>query len=202
MKQETAMGNHGQRAGRTSRARIGDGAPKRRSGVLAPLRLLLAGALLVTTAGASDTGARVHPTRLSLPLVFEKNTGRYDPNVRFLTRIGGATVFLTGTEAVMVLPSKLRAERQAATGKGQEARGTGQQASGASVDSPAPSGGRGLGGGDAACGQSVIPASHTAVMFGAPPPPCPRPPEGAGVTAAVRSQPSALSPQPDATFSA
>ncbi len=58
-----------------------------------------------------------------LPLTFEKNTGRYDKRVKFLTRAGGATVFLTDTEAVMVLPSKPRGQRQEAGDQKQYTQG-------------------------------------------------------------------------------
>jgi len=39
-----------------------------------------------------------------LPLSFEANYGQTDPQVKFLTRGRGSTLFLTETEAVMVLP--------------------------------------------------------------------------------------------------
>jgi len=39
----------------------------------------------------------------SLPLVFEPNLGQTDARVRFLTRAGGMTAFLTDHESVMVL---------------------------------------------------------------------------------------------------
>lgn len=47
------------------------------------------------TAFAADFGA--------LPLAFEANTGQTDPQVLYLTRGQGMTVFLTATEAVMAL---------------------------------------------------------------------------------------------------
>ncbi|MBM3496876.1 MAG: hypothetical protein FJX72_21530, partial [Armatimonadetes bacterium] len=58
-----------------------------------------------------------------LPLTFERNTGRYDKRVKFLTRTGGTTVFLTANEMVMVLPGK-------ATGEGRGARSDRDLASG------------------------------------------------------------------------
>ncbi|MBM3495726.1 MAG: hypothetical protein FJX72_15590, partial [Armatimonadetes bacterium] len=54
-------------------------------------------------------------TRLGGPLAFEPNTGRYDKRVKFVTRTGRATVFITGSEAVILL-------RRQARGKGQAAR--------------------------------------------------------------------------------
>ncbi|MBM3496153.1 MAG: hypothetical protein FJX72_17810 [Armatimonadetes bacterium] len=52
-----------------------------------------------------------------LPLTFEKNTGRYDKRVQFLTRTGGATVFVTANEMVMVLPAKAREKLRAESGE-------------------------------------------------------------------------------------
>jgi hypothetical protein len=40
-----------------------------------------------------------------LPLAFEANTGQIDSRVKFLSRGRGHTLFLTATEAVMVLPA-------------------------------------------------------------------------------------------------
>src|SRR5271170_8037121 len=39
---------------------------------------------------------------IKLPLFFEANEGQTDPSVRFLTRSGGYTMFLTPTETVLV----------------------------------------------------------------------------------------------------
>ena len=47
-----------------------------------------------------------------LPLHFEPNVGQFDPQVRYVTRGAGHTVFLTDTEAVMVMS---RGEVQAET---------------------------------------------------------------------------------------
>src|SRR5688572_2506495 len=52
----------------------------------------------------------------SIPLSFEANQGQTDPSVRFLSRGRGSTLFLTPTEAVLVLRTRAR-------GKGLEARG-------------------------------------------------------------------------------
>src|SRR5438876_6279720 len=49
------------------------------------------------------TRARVSETYGKLPLYFEANQGQTDPQVRFLARGGGQTLFLTSTEAVLVL---------------------------------------------------------------------------------------------------
>src|SRR5207247_8230452 len=49
------------------------------------------------------TRARVNATYGRLPLYFEANQGQSDPQVRFLARGGGHTLFLTPTEAVLVL---------------------------------------------------------------------------------------------------
>jgi len=51
-----------------------------------------------------------------LPVTFERNTGRYDKRVKFVTRTRGATVFLTSAEMVMVMPGKAVGERQEAGG--------------------------------------------------------------------------------------
>ena len=49
------------------------------------------------------TRARVNATYGRLPLYFEANQGQTDPQVKFLARGGGQTLFLTPTEAVLVL---------------------------------------------------------------------------------------------------
>src|SRR5438876_7907036 len=49
------------------------------------------------------TRARLNATYGRLPLYFEANQGQSDPQVRFLARGGGHTLFLTPTEAVLVL---------------------------------------------------------------------------------------------------
>jgi len=55
------------------------------------------------------TKERVLMTRARLPLTFEANRGQTDARVKFLSRGSGYTLFLTSTEAVMVL-SKLEPE--------------------------------------------------------------------------------------------
>jgi cysteine synthase len=81
------------------------------------LRVLFGLALCAAFAARTAADARRTVTPYGrLPLTFEKNTGRYDKRVRFLTRTRGATIFLTANEMVMVLPGK-------ATGTGHDARG-------------------------------------------------------------------------------
>ena len=73
-------------------------------------------AILSSAGGASPVPAPRTPSAparqgtavrmMSLPLSFEANRGQFDPRVRFVTRSGGATTFLTDREAVMVLPGK------------------------------------------------------------------------------------------------
>ncbi|MGH9433911.1 MAG: hypothetical protein ACRD3T_20475, partial [Terriglobia bacterium] len=64
------------------------------------------------------TRARVIQTYGKLPLAFEANYGQTDPQVKFLARGGGYTLFLTGDEAVLSL-------WQAETGK-QKTEGRGK----------------------------------------------------------------------------
>src|SRR3990172_6192242 len=49
------------------------------------------------------TQARVNKSYGKLPLSFEVNEGQADKKVKFLSRAGGSTLFLTPTEAVFVL---------------------------------------------------------------------------------------------------
>ena len=49
--------------------------------------------------------ARVNKSYGKLPLSFEVNVGQTDKKVKFLSRAGGSTLFLTSTEAVLVLTS-------------------------------------------------------------------------------------------------
>src|SRR5207247_10143778 len=49
------------------------------------------------------TQTRVSETYRKLPLSFEANQGQTDPQVKFLARGAGQTLFLTSTEAVLVL---------------------------------------------------------------------------------------------------
>ena len=52
---------------------------------------------------AGTASLRLESHYAELPLAFEPNVGQTDPQVRFLTRSRGATVFFTDTETVMVL---------------------------------------------------------------------------------------------------
>src|SRR2546430_5556702 len=49
---------------------------------------------------------RLRQVPLSIPLSFEANRGQTDPSVRFLLRGRGSTLFLTPSEAVLVLKSR------------------------------------------------------------------------------------------------
>jgi hypothetical protein len=60
------------------------------------------------------------PDAGNLPLSFEANRGQTDPQVKYLARGRGYTLFLTGTEAVLVFknqPSAVSDQRSARTGK-------------------------------------------------------------------------------------
>ncbi len=50
-----------------------------------------------------EAAARARATFLNLPMTFEANRGQTDPQVRFLSRGNGYSVFLTGKEAVLAL---------------------------------------------------------------------------------------------------
>lgn len=52
---------------------------------------------------AAATEGRAREAYGKLGLSFEANHGQTDERVRFITRVGGATVFLTQTEAVFLL---------------------------------------------------------------------------------------------------
>src|SRR2546426_7601020 len=55
------------------------------------------------TAAVPEGKATVQEAYGKLPLVFEANLGQTDPQVKFLSRGPGHTLFLTPTEAVLVL---------------------------------------------------------------------------------------------------
>jgi len=59
----------------------------------------------VVTAPGQTTQARVSETYGKLPLSFEANQGQTDPQVKFLFRAHGYSLFLTPTEAVLALNS-------------------------------------------------------------------------------------------------
>src|SRR5205807_4578716 len=56
-------------------------------------------------AAATDTPRQPSAAYGRLSLAFEANRAQTDPQVKFLTRIGHHVVFLTSTEAVVVLTS-------------------------------------------------------------------------------------------------
>lgn len=66
---------------------------------------VLAGAVLQLGGanGALASSPEVTAQYAGLPMRFEPNVGQSDPRVRFLARGNGYTLFLTGTESVMVL---------------------------------------------------------------------------------------------------
>ena len=84
------------------------------------LRLLAAVPAIVLGAGqvgssqpGPPTAPAVQENYANLPLAFEPNAGQADPQVRFLTRSHGMTIFFTDNEAVMVLqkPEKTAPDR-------------------------------------------------------------------------------------------
>src|SRR5205085_10166064 len=60
-------------------------------------------ALEPVVATAQETAAQAREAFGKVSLTFEANEGQTDPQVNFLTRANGATVFLTPTEAVFAL---------------------------------------------------------------------------------------------------
>src|SRR5437867_5491725 len=62
---------------------------------------------------------RLRQVPLSIPLSFEANRGQTDPSVRFLLRGRGSTLFLTPSEAVLVLkkPSAVSNQRAVSSGR-------------------------------------------------------------------------------------
>ena len=71
----------------------------------------------ISTAKADPrTEARILNDYGKLPLSFEANHGQSDPRVRFLSRTGGYTLFLTGDEAVLELGGKKAGTRGAKIG--------------------------------------------------------------------------------------
>src|SRR5713226_7988792 len=82
-------------------------------------------ALALAGTAAAEVSTPVKPALLEtyskLPLSFEANDGQADPQVKFLSRGRGYTLFLTSTEAVMVLREGERARNVACgkAGKGQ-----------------------------------------------------------------------------------
>jgi len=68
-------------------------------------------AAVVNPSAASDpkAQARILDSYGKLPLTFEANHGQTDSRVKFLSRAGGYTLFLTGDEAVIALRGKAKA---------------------------------------------------------------------------------------------
>ncbi len=72
----------------------------------------------ITSAGADEAArARVSTTYGKLPLHFEANRGQADEQVRFLSRGGGYSLFLTATEAVVVMSRPVGKETAATTAR-------------------------------------------------------------------------------------
>ncbi|MDD5301825.1 MAG: SBBP repeat-containing protein [Elusimicrobia bacterium] len=64
----------------------------------------------------------------NLPLFFEKNHGQTDASVKFFTRAAGYSLYLTGTEAVMVMPRAKAAKTKAAVVVRMKLKGANAQA--------------------------------------------------------------------------
>jgi hypothetical protein len=58
------------------------------------------------------TRARISATYAALPLAFEKNQGQVDPQVKYLARGNGYTLFLTSSDAVISLYSRAHQAQQ------------------------------------------------------------------------------------------
>src|SRR5262245_51290535 len=59
---------------------------------------------LLTGSGLAAARVQINKAFANIPLSFEVNEGQTDERVRFLSRIGGLTLFLTSDEAVFRLP--------------------------------------------------------------------------------------------------
>ncbi|MCX6361537.1 MAG: SBBP repeat-containing protein [Armatimonadetes bacterium] len=64
---------------------------------------------LAATAGAAPPAVHRAPTAPNPPLTFERNTGRYPKEVRFVARGGGGALFLTSREMVLSLSNGRKA---------------------------------------------------------------------------------------------
>ena len=73
---------------------------------LATAQITAPGLHPISFSSATVRPTSVTATRFSLPLVFEPNRGQADPQVRYMARGAGYTLFLTDTEAVMAFPGK------------------------------------------------------------------------------------------------
>src|SRR5882724_4535782 len=67
--------------------------------------------------GAPPTSARVVENYGKLPLAFEANQGQTNPQVKFLSRGAGYSLFLTSTEAVLALSEGSQPEPAASAPK-------------------------------------------------------------------------------------
>jgi Bacterial Ig-like domain (group 2)/Divergent InlB B-repeat domain len=72
------------------------------------------------SAASAQEQQKIAASAIKMPLFFEANEGQTDPRVRFLTRSGGYTMFLTPTETVLV-EGKNRIASGDAFGKGLKA---------------------------------------------------------------------------------
>ena len=63
------------------------------------------------------TRARVNATYAALPLAFEANQGQVDPQVKYLARGNGYTLFLTANDAVISLYSSAKHAEQTQAGR-------------------------------------------------------------------------------------
>jgi len=70
----------------------------------------------VAGVGSPQASTRRAVSALSLPLFFEPNQGQTDPQVRFLARGAGYSLFLTGNEAVLELQQSAVGRRPSAVG--------------------------------------------------------------------------------------
>src|SRR6266567_3076560 len=72
-----------------------------------PTTRTIAGPKLTKPASSAEaTEARLADSYGKVPLSFEANRGQTDPSVKFLSRVSGYTLFLTGDEAVLSLRSQ------------------------------------------------------------------------------------------------
>ena len=93
----------GRRFGRATRLMI-IGICMQFAGALAPggLRAQSAPKAADGSGASAQDKRKIAASAIKMPLFFEANEGQTDPSVRFLTRSGGYTMFLTATETVLV----------------------------------------------------------------------------------------------------
>jgi len=75
----------------------------RAGGLVLSLFLVVPAGVVPTITSNTTAKIRVHEAYAGLPLYFEANQGQTDPQAQFLSRGPGYTLFLTSTEAVLVL---------------------------------------------------------------------------------------------------